>query len=162
MRFSLHWVRDTPQGRDALLSEAEVLAVQLHALDTAVLIDFEPIGELYFRSAAQLRILPGAAKIAEGDRLDRFAVRTIAHSELHFKMLATDDARVDDPEIPVENGLRKTLAPGAGAAQNARGVEGKLGYVERAVRVNHAGERFVVGTRSDLRRESRSERREVS
>src|SRR5260370_35596147 len=107
MRFSLRWVRDTPQGRDALLSEAEVLAVQLHALDTAELIDFEPIGELYLRSAAQLRVLRGAAKVAEGDRLDWFAVRTIAHSELHFKMLATDDPRAHDPKIPVDAGSRK-------------------------------------------------------
>src|SRR5260370_10204624 len=98
MRFSLRWVRDTPQGRDALLSEAEVLAVQLHALDTAVLIDFEPIGELYLRSAAQLRVLRGAAKVAKGDRLDGFAVRTIGDSGRHFQMFAADHP--PDNDIP--------------------------------------------------------------
>src|ERR1700732_3342001 len=106
-----------------LLSESEMLAVQLHALDTAVLVDFEPIGELYFRSAAQLRVLRGAAKVAKGDRLDGFAVCTFGHSELHFKVLVTDDPRVDDLEIPVEHGLRKPLPPRAGAPQNPGGVE---------------------------------------
>src|SRR5579863_1725694 len=140
---------------------AEMLAVQLHALDTAILIDFEPIGELYLRSAAQLRILRGAAKVAEGDRLDRFAVRTIGDPELHFEMLATDDPRIDDLEIPVEDGFRKTLAPRAGAAQNPGGVERKLGGHERAIRVNHARERFVVGARGNLGRKCGSERRQV-
>src|SRR6267154_3019799 len=142
------------------LSDAEMLTVQLHAFDTAVLVDLEPIGSLNLRTAAQLRVLGGAAKVAEGDRLDRFAVRAIGHSELHFKMLVADDPRVDDLEIAVEDGLRKSLAPRAGAAQNPCGVEGKLGSHERAVRMNHARERFAVGARGNLGRKSGTERRQ--
>src|SRR5258708_10903084 len=138
-----------------------MLAVQLHALDTAVVVDLEPVGGLDLRTAAQLRVLGGAAKVAEGDRLDRFAVRTIGRSELHFEVLAADDPRIDNLEIPVEDGLRKTLAPRAGAAQNPGGVEGKLGGHERAVRVNHARERFVVRALGNLGRKSGSERRQV-
>src|SRR5258708_17309889 len=121
-----------------------MLAVQLHALDTAVLVDFEPVGGLDLRTATQLRVLGGAAKVAEGDRLDRFAVRTIGRSELHFEVLAADDPRIDDLEIPDEDGLRKTLAPRAGAAQNPGGAEGKLAGHAPAVRVNHARSRFLV------------------
>src|SRR5258708_16866351 len=134
-----------------------MLAVQLHALDTAVVVDLEPVGGLDLRTAAQLRVLGGAAKVAEGDRLDRFAVRTIGRSELHFEVLAADDPRIDNLEIPVEDGLRKTLAPRAGAAQNPGGVEGKLGGHERAVRVNHARERSVVPPPRTPRRKTASD-----
>jgi len=97
-----------------------MLAVQLHALDTAVLIDFEPIRELYFRSAAQFRVLRGAAKVAKGDRLDGFAVRTIGHSELHFQMFAADDPRVDDLEIPSKTGSGNPCPTGRRRAEPGR------------------------------------------
>src|SRR5260370_23391950 len=143
-------------------SEAEVLAVQLHALDAAVLIDFEPIRELYPRAAAQLRILGGAAQVAKGDRLDRIALPTIGRSELHFQMLAANDPRIDNLEVSVEYGLRRTLTPRAGAAQHPGGVEGELGRRECAIRVNHAGKRFAVGACGNLGRESGSERHQAS
>src|SRR3984957_7364510 len=143
------------------LGRPEMLAVELHALDAAVLVHLETIGELHAGTAAQLRVFGGPSHIAKGDRLDGI-VRAFGNLELHFQVLAADDPGVEDLEITVEHGLRKALPPGAGAAQHARSVEAELGSRERAVRMNYAGERFVVAARGDLGRESGAERRQFS
>src|SRR5258708_5515138 len=140
------------------LYETEMLAIQLHAFAAPVVVDLEPIGELYPRAAAQQRILGGTANVTEGDRLDRIGIRRF---ELHLQVLVAHDPRIDDLEISVEYGLGKTLTPRSGAAQYPGSVERKFGGREHAVRVNHAGERFSVGARGNFGRESRSERRPV-
>src|SRR6202789_1472635 len=77
-------------------------------------------------------------------------------------MFAADDTYLRNLEIPIEHRLRKALAPRTPAAQRAGGVEGKLLNRERAIRVNHAGERFAVAARGNLGREGSAERGQIS
>src|SRR6185437_11853602 len=109
-----------------------MLAVQLHALDAPVVVDLQAIGEVYARTPADPGVFRRAADVAEGNGLDGLAgrrARRAARSggaarsgraarthQLHFQMLAGEDARVQDLKIPVEQRLRKALSPGAGAA----------------------------------------------
>src|ERR1700736_4163163 len=131
-----------------------MLAVQLHPFGPSVLVNLEPIGKLYPRAALHLRILRDATNVAKGDRFERIvrparaeAQPVLGSLELHFQVPAPDDARIDDPESAVGHGLRKALSPGPGAAQYAGSVERKLGIIERAVRLNHAGERLAIAPR---------------
>ena len=77
-----------------------MLAVQLHPLDAAVVVDLEAIGELYARSVANLRILGSAADVTEGNGLDR--IGAAGSFEPHFQMPAADDPCLDDVEVAVE------------------------------------------------------------
>src|ERR1700722_4342161 len=142
-----------PRHKPRRLNQPQMLAIQLDPLAAAELVDLEAIGELNSRAPAQQRILRNPADVSESDGLDRPAGRAVGNSELHLQMLAADNARVDDVKIPIEHRLWKALPPGTPAAQRAGGIQGELIGCERAVRVNHTGERFEVAARGNLGRE---------
>src|SRR5882724_11328278 len=104
-----------------------MLAIELHAVGAAVLIDFEPVRKVRAHAGAQLRILRCAADVTEGNGIDgRCAARSsacLAYRQL--EMPPADDAGIDDPELAVENRLGKSLTPGSRAAQHPRRIDAK-------------------------------------
>src|SRR6266851_8141393 len=136
-----------------------MLAIELYAVGAAVLVDFESVREVREHAGAQLRILPGAADVTEGNGIDgRSAARgraSLAYCQLEVP--AADDACVDDPELAVKDRLGKSLTPGSRTAQHPGRIDAKLRAGEFAVGVNDAAQRFDIGARSNFLGESASE-----
>src|ERR1700676_4493076 len=135
-----------------------MLAIELHAVGAAILVDFEAVREVRAHAGAQLRILGDAADVTEGNGIDGRSARSrgsFAHRQ--FEVPAADDARVEDPELAVKNRFGKSLTPGSRDAQHPGRIDAKLSAGEFAVGVNDAAQRFDVGTRGDFLGESSSE-----
>src|SRR6266849_1789538 len=135
-----------------------MLAIELHAVGAAILVDFEAVREVRAHTGAQLRILGDAADVTEGDGIDgRSALSGASLAHRQLEVPAADDACVEDPELAVKNRFGKSLTPGSRAAQHPGRIEAKLRAGEFAVGVKHAAQRFDIGTRGDFLGESSSE-----
>src|ERR1700730_14369009 len=125
-----------------------MLAIELHAVGAAVLVDLEAVRELRAHAGAQLRILRGAADVTEGDGIDgRSALSPGSPAHRQLEMPAADDACVEAPELAVKNRFGKSLTPGSRAAQHPGRIDAKLRAGEFAVGVNDAAQRFDIGAR---------------
>src|SRR5205807_7204504 len=105
-----------------------MLAIELHAGGSAVLVDLEPVREVRAHAGAQLHILGSAADVGKGNGIDRRAAGRrragLAHRQL--EMPAADDASLENPELAIEDRFGKSLAPRPGLAQQAGGIEAKV------------------------------------
>src|SRR5882762_8239649 len=128
-----------------------MLAIELHAVGAAVLVDLEAVREVRAHAGAQLRILRGAADVPEGNGIDGRSARSrasLAHRQL--EMPAADDACVEDPELAVKYRFGKSLTPGSRAAQHPGRIDAQLRAGEFAVGVNDAAQRLDIGTRGNF------------
>src|SRR5271154_4922167 len=115
-----------------------MLAIQLHALAAAVLVDLEAVREpdrgaaARLRAAAKLRILAGSAHVPEDDGIERIGA---SRAQLQVQVPAADDSGIDDLEIAVEHRFRKTLPPRARIAQDSSRLQGQFGAPQFAIRM---------------------------
>src|SRR5450631_3400283 len=105
-----------------------MLAVELHAVGAAVLIDFEAIREVRARARAHLRILRSATDVTEDNGIDGRAAKRSRTCPAHrqLEVPAADDARLEDLELAVKDRFRKSLTPGSRAAQHPGRIHAKF------------------------------------
>src|ERR1019366_1801689 len=95
-------------------------------------------------AGAQLRILRGAADVAEGNGIDGrpAACKRTSLAYRQLEMPPADDACIEDPKLAVKNRLGKSLTPGSRAAQHPGRVDTEIRAGEIAAGMDDAAHRL--------------------